>query len=355
MNRTRFRQGRWAASLLVAGACTGDALLGAERPLPLDAGPTIAPVDAGTSVVDPPAPDAGAPQSTDAGLDSVPPRGGSNAPAPALSFHFEEEGAAITDIRTLCSRPCARVTVIPSGGVAPYLLRWSDGSTESERSLCPTVDSVWRVSVMDSAGHRVERALPASAPTCTSASSLCIENPSLEGNPVFGIAWFSANVWNAAGWDDCDATNQDATPSMPHVVSPASTLDDRHPFPAATDGSSYFYLEANARQHQYVGQHLCESLRAGVDYALQLDLASAPTNSQAALLGPAQLELYASPDACTRGELLWTSPLLGQTWQTYCVVLHPSRDAPALVLNPLGPMGSAAVLVDHLVPVDRCP
>jgi hypothetical protein len=187
---------------------------------------------------------------------------------------------------------------------------------------------------------------------CPGSGTLCFQNPSLEGTPVIGTEWFTGDTWDAKSWDSCRTSSTDVTS---HVASQLSTLNATIPFPAPTDGASYFYVEANGTQQQNVGQTLCAPLVAYANYHLQLDLQSAPTDGTAATLGTAQLEIYASSTTCGLDELLWTSSPLGHSWQTSCVTLQPTRDAPALVFNALAPNGKAAALIDHLVPVDTCP
>jgi hypothetical protein len=188
------------------------------------------------------------------------------------------------------------------------------------------------------------------------SGQLCIQNPSLEGSPISGVQWFADYAWDANNaWDNCHTANLDRTLATPRLVAAVSTQTNSMPFPAPTDGSSYLYLESDSMQHQYVSQSLCEPLLAGTAYSLTIDLASAPTDANAAALGSAQLEIYGSTEPCRRAELLWQSPPLSRTWQTLCVTLRPTHEASALVLSPLGPMGKAAALVDHLVPVASCP
>jgi hypothetical protein len=342
----QFSLGFMALAWLLLSGCLGDASVGFDRV----ASATMTP-DAAT-----PAPIA---------IDSA--VAGGSAPAPdaraesPLAVEFRIGNVVVSEANIRCPETCVRIDVAATGGNPPYRLVWPDGSNALRRTLCPTENTTYLVSVTDTATP--QRATQQAAQTlnvqvagCPKTAPLCLQNPSLEGSPTFGRAWFTPTYFDAGFWDDCHATNLDRTPSMPHVAAPISATPPNPPFPTPTNGATYMYLESSPPLHEYIGQMLCAPLKANTEYSFKLDLASAPTDGNGVMLGVARLEVYASSDPCHRDELLWTSGPLGSNWSTSCVTLKPTHDAPALVLNPIGASTDrAAVLVDNLVPVDHCP
>jgi hypothetical protein len=348
------RRGRSATNALcgsalavctLTAACLGDASVGFDR---------LASASA--------APDADAPAAIDSGVPAESAASaGSGAESP-LGVELRIGNVATSAASIRCPDSCVRVEVAANGGNPPYTLHWPDGSNATLRMLCPSMNATYTVSVTDSAtpqrrAQQAETTLSVQVTACPKSASLCLQNPSLEGSPAFGITWFAPNFFDASSWDDCHATNQDRTPSMPRVAAPISAAPPNPPFPMPTNGQTYVYLESPPPPlHESIGQVLCAPLKANTAYSFKLDLASAPSDGNGVLLGAARLQLYASADPCRRDELLWTSGVLGSSWSTSCVTLKPTQDAVALVLSPIGASPErAAVLVDNLVPVDHCP
>jgi hypothetical protein len=103
-----------------------------------------------------------------------------------------------------------------------------------------------------------------------------------------------------------------------------------------------------------VSQALCATLLAGTTYGLKLDLASLVDTTNGG--SPVVLEIWGATGSCAQGELLWTSATPMPSWQSYCATLTPTRDTTYLTLVPRFSTGlGSALLLDHLVPVARCP
>jgi hypothetical protein len=60
----------------------------------------------------------------------------------------------------------------------------------------------------------------------------------------------------------------------------------------------------------------------------------------------------ASSVSCGEDQLLWTSPTLSLTWQTYCATFTAAADYGYIKLEPADP--ETGVLVDNIVPVATC-
>jgi hypothetical protein len=135
---------------------------------------------------------------------------------------------------------------------------------------------------------------------------------------------------------------------------------------SATDGTSYARLLAPGVSPtgslyadgtgESASEPLCSPLHAGATYSLNLDLAD-----DTALAVPTFLEIWGSTTPCSKGQLLWSSPVPGTTWKTYCATLMSSQETTYLTVRAnlsstsAGPFSSGAVYVDHMVPVAACP
>jgi hypothetical protein len=277
---------------------------------------------------------------------------------PPLTFDVRLGASSVQSLVLECGAPCAMLELVIQGGTPPYAVVWQDGASAERRTVCPEDATDLSVVVSDavqpSAGsspQRVERVISVQVNTCPQTGQLCVQNPSCEGAPVFGMAWITPVFFDAPYWDDCDASNPDG-PQAPHVASEISGAS----FPVASFGATYFYLAWMPPIHEYVGQTLCAPMRAATSYSFQVDLASGSMSGTGIPLQPAQLEIYSASDICTRDQLLWKSPVLPATWQTHCVTITAARDSSALILNATGPDSNpGAVLVDNIVPVVRCP
>lgn len=326
-------------SAWVAAGCTGDADLGAEAvTLP----PPRSTTDAGSIKPPPPPP----PMAADASVMTASDAGPTAEP---LELVFRAAGAEVGSLQIECPDTCASLTLAAHGGTPPYTFTWDDASHDMTRQLCPMADVTLHASVRDADGMTRSAALALRLVACATGH-LCAENASFEGQPSIGAQWL-LNNFDAAPWDACRDTGTDAS-SAPKVATRASGDE----FPAPSEGDSYLYLESNPPARGFVGQTLCAPLARGSVYSFKIDLAYAAENRAGMQINPAQLEVYASSNACQRDELLWTSPHLTTGFRTYCVTLKPTRAATALILNPIGPTsGEAATFVDHLQAVDSCP
>jgi hypothetical protein len=99
-----------------------------------------------------------------------------------------------------------------------------------------------------------------------------------------------------------------------------------------------------------VGEPLCTPMIAGKQYSFRIDL-----SYQGLIEGstPGRLEVWASQTSCGEDQLLWTSPVVPHTWQTFCATFTPQQAFTYLQLKPADVGGG--VLVDHIVPVAQCP
>ena len=82
------------------------------------------------------------------------PEGGSfvagDASAPgALDASIERGGVQVHLVALGCSGACANVKAVATGGHPPYTFVWENGSTDPARSVCPTVNSTYSVTVTD--------------------------------------------------------------------------------------------------------------------------------------------------------------------------------------------------------------
>jgi hypothetical protein len=186
--------------------------------------------------------------------------------------------------------------------------------------------------------------------TCTRA---------FEGTLQVNLPLFDAPPWNACADTNPEFAGSLSTPDIYDV----NQIGSRQAPLAPTDQMTYFglgmyQLISPGTQHEYVSQQLCAPLLAGHTYAFTINLASFPiTLSAAPARGPAQLAVYDSTSDCSREELLWTSPVVGTDWTNVCATLTPTKDYNFLTLEPTGPdeKEGAYIVLDHLVPVEKCP
>jgi hypothetical protein len=81
-------------------------------------------------------------------ISVTPDSGASNV----LSVHIESPpGLTVSFVTLRCSQRCADVLAVAKGGVGPYAFAWQDGSTSSERIVCPDASTRYSVKVTDSA------------------------------------------------------------------------------------------------------------------------------------------------------------------------------------------------------------
>lgn len=288
---------------------------------------------------------------------------------------------AVKVVAVGCAGGCVDVEAVAAGGQAPYSFVWSDGTAGAKRTLCPRADAVYSVKVTD-AGATGEVARPpqtasasvtADVLTCPdgggadAGGATCVSNPSFEGTAAI-------NAVNAPPWVQCPGPGGALFGGSSIYDSTTPGIGTSSPTLAPTDGQTYLVLETNdvngpsmVLGDQTASEPLCAPLKAGVAYALRMDLSAAPnsasfTGTASAQLIPGSLQIWAGTSSCSEQDLLWTSPPLPVQpgWSTYCAALVPPRDATYLTLAPSIDTTDASALigtvaVDHLVPVAACP
>jgi hypothetical protein len=273
----------------------------------------------------------------------------------ALDAHIEQGHLAVTFITLSCSGPCADVQAVATGGNAPYRFVWEDGSTSAMRHVCPTSSTEYSVTVTDSgmsgeffsAPETTKVTLPATVMACSDAGvAACISNPSFEGTAM-------GEGVDAAPWVACTSGSVDT------AITNQSTPGYLVSLPAPTDGDTYLGLASSLGNGVgtvgAVSEPVCAVMHAGVTYSLKLDLA----NGSGLGLTATALEIFGASSSCTQGELLWTSPVAGTSWGTFCASFTPTQETSYLTLTLAaaanGTTPSCAFFVDHLVPVASCP
>jgi hypothetical protein len=292
-----------------------------------------------------------------------------------LDAYIEQDQVRVKVIILSCPGDCTTIEAVGTGGNPPYTFSWDDGSTAATRKVCPTSTTSYSVKVTDTAaggelGRPAETAqavLTADVLSCPDGGAsegggpndrapdggapdggapdgsgpLCVSNPSFEGTA-------EAQGVDATPWANCTSTGVDT--GIINQTVPASFQT----FPAPSDGSTYLELSATygigTGFSGIVTEPLCATMRAGTSYSLKLDLA----NSNGAGLTPTSLMILGGSASCDMEEVLWTSPVAGTTWSTFCATLTPTNDWSFLTLE-LTAMASAELFVDHIVPVASCP
>jgi hypothetical protein len=253
---------------------------------------------------------------------------------------------------------CFDLTASGRGGQPPYRFEWEDGSGSDLRHVCvESSEEVVSVTAEDSAGRRSEVSVATlqtdadsgngCAETASPAQLLCLVNPSFEGTATVN----TGQLFDAPPWSDCTDDTATVVSNTPDVAS--HTLDPVTGIaPEPSDGSTYLAMIAT----EQASQQLCEALPAGARASLQLDAMSFD------LGGPKVfLQVWAGDaTSCTRRQLLWTSPALPTTWQTYCLTFEPSERLDFITLRADAPMPVPMLMttylaVDNIVPVTACP
>jgi hypothetical protein len=304
----------------------------------------------------------------DAGLTLLGPEAGGSG---GLEAYIELGPVPVTRITLSCSDHCATVEAVGTGGNPPYTFSWDDGSTAAMRNLCPTSTTSYSVKVTDKAGggelgHPAETAqagVMVDVPSCPDggvpdgsasdsgrpdggapdgSAGLCIANPSFEGAAkTQGI--------DTPPWANCTSTGFDTA-----IIDPTMPPGTLRTFPAPSDGSTYLALSTTYTFGNGVGGivtgPLCAPMRAGTTYSLKVDLA----NGSGAGLTPTSLQILGGASSCDMEEILWTSPVPGTTWSTFCATLTPKNDWSFLTLE-LAASSSAELFIDDIVPVAYCP
>jgi hypothetical protein len=272
-----------------------------------------------------------------------------------LDAYIEQGHIAVTFITLSCSGPCADVQAVATGGNAPYRFVWEDGSTSAMRHVCPTSSTNYRVTVSDSgmsgeffrAPETTTVPLSATVMACPDGGiPACVSNPSFEGTAV------SEGV-DAAPWVTCTSGGVDTAITNQSIPGYLVQL------PAPTDGNTYLGLTSSYGNGVgtvgAVSEPLCAVMHAGVAYSLELDV----VNGSGLGLTPTALEIFGASSSCTQAQLLWTSPVAGTSWSTFCATFTPTQGTTYLTLTLAAPANgttpSSAFFVDHLVPVTSCP
>ncbi len=284
---------------------------------------------------------------------------------------YIEQGRVEVKLLTLrCPGDCATVEAVGTGGNPPYTFSWDDGATAATRSVCPTSTTSYSVEVTDTAeggelgrpaetaqavlsvdvlscpdGGASEGGTPdggapdGSAPDASWA--LCVGNPSFEGTA-------EAQGVDATPWTNCTSNGLDTAILNPTIPAGLQTL------PAPSDGSTYLALTATYGSGTGVSgivyEPLCATMHAGTPYSFDVDLA----NSNGIGLTPTSLQILGGSSSCDMEETLWTSPVAGTSWSTFCATLTPTHDWSFITLE-LSASASAELFIDHLVPVASCP
>lgn len=298
---------------------------------------------------------------TDAGARS---RGASNTNAGAKVLTVEVEDIRemkVTVVAVACAGDCVEVEAVAEGGHPPYHYAWSDGSTDASREICPDRATRYEVEASDTAVDRQEfpyMALRASAAveakllTCGDPpppSAFCVENGSFEGKP--GVSEYIGG-FAASPWSSCDLGGS------PDVWDEQQSWGGAPGGLAASAGKTYLEIyDVKSVFHlaETVGQPLCAGLVAGSRYSFELDLAFRTAGSFGGNALGGGLEVWAAKTACGKDQLLWTSARVSEDWETHCVTFVADQDFNYIQLRPVGDyLGTTAVFVDNLVPVESC-
>lgn len=292
---------------------------------------------------------------------------GGSAEAHALTAEIHDpEGLRIELVTLSCDGECAEVEAVASGGFPPYRFRWDDDSTAAARRLCADATTVFTVEVEDTAidleefqyeAQHASAAVTAEVIGCDEPDGgappgeLCLENPSIEGTP--GTPLFTP--FDATPWDACPQSAAIHTSIGNETVAPPEGLL------APTDGASYGVIaqDSGFGGRGVLAQSLCAPIEPGSSVSFFVDLARIPmqyeTEAEVAVV-----EVRGGGARCAEEQSLWTSPPLTGEWTTHCVTLTPAQRVESLSFNLYGDggelfLGLATVMIDNIVPVDRCP
>ena len=259
-------------------------------------------------------------------------------------------------VRAVDCGSCFDLLASPKSGVPPFQYEWDDGSNSPNRRACVgSIDlEVW-VIVQDATGARssVHSAVLQTdngdvSPCGPNArqAQMCLMNPSFEGTPGLN----TGGNFDAIPWSACVDPASDSGTNTPDVAN--NGLDwTTVVAPVPRDGDTYLAL-ATAEQ---ASQALCEPLTAQsttkllVD-AMRLDLGGSPNMF---------LQIWGGVSSnCSQRQLLWVSPVLNTSWETYCVTLEPREYMDQITLRaetPMPTLTASFLVVDNLLPVDECP
>jgi len=258
-------------------------------------------------------------------------------------------------VRAIDCGSCFDLAASPKGGVAPFTYEWDDGSNSPNRRVCVgSIDlNVWVV-VQDATGARsnahsallqTDNGNVSPCGPSTHQSQMCLMNPSFEGTPALN----TGGAFDAAPWSACVDTSAGAVSNTPDVASMG--LDwTTVVAPAPVDGETYLALGTS----EQASQELCEPLTARSTTKLRLDAMRLDLGGAAMFL-----QIWGGVSSnCSQRQLLWVSPALNTTWDTYCVTLEPREYMDLITLRAETPMPTLAasfMVIDNLLPVDDCP
>jgi hypothetical protein len=302
------------------------------------------------------------------------PGGDGGGPGP-LDAQIEQNSIAVKVVTVSCAGSCAEIEAVPTGGNPPYTFAWENGSTGAARQVCPTAGASYSVTVSDT-GATGEIARPSQSTTVAVTSDIlacpdaagspsCAMNLSFEGTPNPNPDANTNPDIGAPPWVACPPSAGAAVNAgiiASNYVSPVLQM-----FPAAADGSTYLdlvglgpgyivYGPTADNQNGVVWAPLCEPFHAGTTYSFTVELAS-DANLQG--IGKEQLQILGGTSACSKGQVLWTSPVSTPSWSTFCATFTPTVETTYLGLEGVVPSSAGAttgnLLVDHMVPVASCP
>ena len=315
----------------------------------------------------------------EAGEDAPAPQAGSGAAGKGddLGAKIAMGEVTVDVIRLQCDAGCAEVSAIARGGNPPYEFVWDDGTKGAMRKLCPDTPGKRSVKVTDTEVASLEFSYSAqtvSADVTTQVSEcrqLCLENPSFEGKPAINVP--GTNAFDGGPWINCNLFSPDILNET--VLSADAFNVNMERAIKASEGSTYLVMYDNsfaantppsAYQFECVSQKLCQPLQAGEQYNFTVDLAFDNGPWFYSGNGQGKLEVWGGTDLGAATEQLWVSPMVGKTWQRYCVTFTPKQDLSYLTLKPshyeltttLNDEGIAitatGVFVDNIVPVQSC-
>ena len=108
-----------------------------------------------------------------------------------LTATVVENHMTITIVRVSCAGECANVEAVASGGHPPYTFAWSDGRTGAARTVCPTSDRSYQVTVTDTAtSGELARAAQTAEASLTAEVLDCPDGggPTCDGGAPAGVA-----------------------------------------------------------------------------------------------------------------------------------------------------------------------
>jgi hypothetical protein len=287
---------------------------------------------------------------------------------------IENDAQVVLTVVTLgCTSPCEDLQAVAQGGSPPYTYAWSDGASGASRHLCPAASTTTlTVTVTDAGVSGGEFArqpitttgtLQIHVASCSDAASdagaapVCLTNPSFEGTPTSDP--ISSTAQSVPSWTICGPAVSppvnlwNASETLPGQSTPSLAPTDGKTYLAIASCTSPGCIQIGSQGDEILSQPLCATLHAGTTYALQMDLYSAPSQSMYQF-DPASLAIWGGTTECGVDELLWTSPITGSSWKTYCATLTPTHDYAYITMEPHLASGLAYLGVDHLVPVAGC-